>query len=306
MKSVSISVIIVNYNVTTEVDECLASLLKYGKDLDLEIIVIDNNSPDRSIENLKQKYPEINFQFMKENLGYSKANNLGVQLSRFDYILLLNPDTVLIEDFITPIIRFAENNNSTGACGPMLLYKDHRYQYSNGFRIGYFYEAAEAFMFINYYRKFLKWIYRKHYSEKIPFEVNWMSGACLLMKKEIFSKVGGFNTEYFMNYEDIDLCKRIDEIGYRNYYFPGLHCIHLDQTSQKRDYERFTFSRYTSRLIYAKNNYNIFKKNVIRLIHVLGLIFRLATVKLFYKNKEMQQRKKGYYRAFLLYLGFRK
>lgn len=299
-----VSVIIVNYNVTKEVDNSIASILQFSKGKDIEIIVVDNNSPDRDIKLLENKYPGVRFIFMNENLGYAKANNYGVQISKKNNILLLNPDTVMIEDFLTEMESFTAKDPNAGACGPMLLYKDHSFQFSNGYRLGIIYEAAEAFMFINLYRKLLKALNKKKYNGKAPFPVNWMSGACLFMRKEVFDTAGGFNTDYFLNYEDIDLGNKIASLGYVNYYFPYLKCIHLDQTSQKRDYEKFTLSRYTSRLIYSKNNYGFLKALIIRMLHIEGLIIRILLIGIFYKGREKEQRKKGYLKALKLYSGF--
>lgn len=304
MKKIQLSVIIVNYNVAVEIEESIRSIYGNLSKIDLDIIVIDNNSPDRSIEKLANKFPDIRLLLYKENYGYSKANNIGVSLSKYETILILNPDTVLIEDFVTPIVTYIDNSERTGVCGPMLLYKDRNFQSSNGLKLGIVYETAEALMFINYYRKLIRWIQRNKYNSNTPFKVNWMSGACFIVKKDIFLSVGGFNTEYFMNYEDIDICKRISDAGYYNYYFPFLKCIHLDQTSQKRDYEKFTLSRYSSRLMYAKNNYNTVTRFIVRIIHVSGLILRLFTVGYFYEGREKVQRQSGYKKALKLYLGF--
>ncbi len=299
----AVSIIIVNYNVTNEVDGCIRSIYEYASKIEKEIIVVDNNSPDRSIELLKDKYPEVRFEFMKDNLGYSKGNNYAVKLSKYENILLLNPDTLMIEDFLSPMEQFVNENNNAGACGPMLLYKDLRFQFSNGYKLGIIYEAAEAFMFIGIYRKLLKKLNKKKYLSDKPFRVNWMSGSCLFMRKDVFNKAGGFNCDYFLNYEDIDLGNKLVSLGFINYYFPGHHCIHLDQTSQKRNYEKFTNSRYESRLIYSKNNYGFLKAILVRIIHILGLIFRLLFAPLFYHGREKTERKKGYYKSLKLYLG---
>jgi len=296
-----VSVIVVNYNVTEEVENCINSIYEKVLNTQVEIIVIDNNSADRGIEQLKNKFPEVRFEFLKENLGYAKANNYGVQLSKYENILLLNPDTILIEDFISPLDEFVNENPKAGACGPMLLYKDLTFQFSNGYRLGLIYETAEAFMIINLYRKMLKWVNKKKYLANRPFIVNWMSGACLFMRKEVFNRAEGFNTTFFLNYEDIELCKRINDFGYINYYFPYLKCIHLDQASQKKNWESFTHSRYVSRLIYAENHYNKLTRFTVKIIHILGLFLRLLIVNFVYLEDEKLQRTRGYKKSLKLY-----
>jgi GT2 family glycosyltransferase len=297
-----VSIIIVNYNVANEVRFCLKSIYKYFDKIDYEVIVVDNNSSDRTIETVGKEFPNVRFELLTENLGYSKANNYASQISKYDFLLFLNPDTVVIEDFLSPIIEFVNSNKNVGACGPMLLYKDMSFQNSTGRKLGYIYEAAEALMLINYYRKILNLLNRHKFKIQNSFQVYWMSGACLFIKKDVFIKAKGFNAEYFLNYEDIDLCNKINLMGYKNYYFPYLKCIHLDQTSQKRDFERFTLSRYESRLIYSRNNYSDFKAFLIRIIHILGLFLRLIFVKFVYKEDEKLQRFRGYKKSLKLYL----
>lgn len=294
----SISVVIVNYNVTHEIADCIVSVKRILIDIDIEIIVVDNFSPDRSILELQEQFPDIVFILLEKNYGYAKANNIGVQKSTKPYILLLNPDTIIIEDFVSPIIDFFLINSNVGVCGPQLIYADRSYQSSTGKEMGIIYEAAEAFMFINLFRNMYESYIKKNISKIM--KVNWLSGACLVMSKDLFNKVGGFNTQYFLNYEDIDLCKRIEDIGFSNYYFPFLKCIHLDQTSQKKNYESLVFSRYRSRLIYAKYHYNIIQKTIVNILHIIGLIARLLLTPIVYKDDEMKQRFRGYRKALKL------
>lgn len=301
-----ISIIIVNYNVTSELDNCINSILQYTKDIECEILVVDNNSQDRSVELLQQKYPEVKFFFLYNNIGFSRANNFAAEKSKAEYLLILNPDTIFIEDFINPIINYIETHSNTGACGPMLLYKDLSYQNSAGSRMGLFYETAEALFYINHYRKFKKFLNSKRYKRTHPFKVGWMSGACILLKRALYNEIGGFNSEYFLNYEDLDFCNRVENKGYVNLYFPHLKCIHLDQTSQKRDYEAFVYSRYVSRLIYDKYHYNFLKRFWVRLIHIIGIILRLIFVNFIYSNQEKIQRRRGYYKSLILYFGINK
>ena len=140
-----VSIIIVSYNVCGELDECINSIFQVLKNIEFEILVVDNNSPDRKVENLQQKYPNAKFYFLNENLGFSMANNYAVQKSKSKYILILNPDTKFTEDFITPIIQFIENHDNVGACSPMLLNQDLTYQNSAGNRMGFFYETEGGF-----------------------------------------------------------------------------------------------------------------------------------------------------------------
>src|ERR1035441_8093505 len=120
MSYIKTTIIIVNYNVTDEIRNSLHSIFASIKN-DFEVIVVDNNSPDRNIESLKNLFPDVKFHFLSENLGFAKANNYAVKYSEGEYLVFLNPDTILIEDFITPIKSYMENHPIAGVCGPVLL-----------------------------------------------------------------------------------------------------------------------------------------------------------------------------------------
>ncbi len=297
-----VSIIIVNYNVSDEIKLCIDSIYSNLEKVDFEIIVIDNNSPDRKIHDLKDIFPKTRFKFLENNIGFARANNYGVKLAYYDNILLLNPDTILTQDFVTPILEFINSNHLAGACGPILVYENLSFQNSTGRKMGLFYETAEAFMFIGIYRKIIALGNRKKIKSGKPFKVSWLSGACIILKKKIFEQLDGFDTDFFLNYEDIDLCIRIEESGYKNFCFPSLKCIHLDQTSQKREYSKLVYNRYCSRLIYSKKHYGMFKRLLIRMIHIIGIIIRLASVSFFYKAREKTERFAGYKKSLILYL----
>lgn len=299
----TVAVIIVNYNSTMELFHCLDSIDNHLSNLPLEIIVIDNNSQDKSLINIPPAYRNVKINFLDGNIGYSKANMIGVYNSSSQYLLFLNPDTEVVEDCISPIIDFIKDNPKTGACGPMLLNRDMTYQNSAGSKIGLFYEVAEAFILINIFRKLGKFILNKKFKANMPFEVGWVSGACLLIKREVFEKVNGFNKDYFLNYEDIDLCRKLVDAGYKNYYFPNLKCIHLALASQSKNYENLVLDRYKSRLIFSNLHYSSFIKYLVRIIHVLGLLFRLIILFFYKPTTELKQRWIGYKKSLYLYIG---
>jgi len=297
-----LTIIIINYNVCNEVDNCLESIYKLLKNIDFEVIVVDNNSPNRDILALESKYPQVNFEFLNENLGFGKANNYGINISKGKYILFLNPDTVIVQDFVSPIVDFIKNNKSAGACGPMLVYEDLNFQNSFGNRMGLLYETAEAFMFISAYRKLFRLLRKKDILAGNVIEVGWLSGACILIKTDLVKKVNGFDADYFLNYEDIDLCRKVEELGYNNYYFPAYKCIHLDHSSQNKNYENLVLTRYESRLVYSSKHYGIFSRSFVFCVHVIGILFRILTISFFFKGSEKSQRRRGYIQALKLYL----
>ena len=300
----NLDIIIVNYNTADNVLHCIDSFKKNKRHIKSNIIIVDNNSTDESIKNNNFYSREVKFLSLNANLGFAKANNIGVQNSDTEYICFLNPDTIVLEDFITPIIDYIKSNDNAGACAPMLVYENNSYQASSGFSMGFFYEFMEAFMLIGIYRKIKEMSYKKKAKANKPIKVGWVSAACLVIKKSVFNKVGGFTEDFFLNYEDIDLCKKLENHGFENYYFPHLKCVHLDHKSFDKNYELLVYSRYQSRLIYSKLHYNMFLSLIVRFMHILGLLLRLIFVNVSYSGTERIGRKNGYKKSMSLYLNF--
>lgn len=300
MNKITTSIILVNYNVTQELHNCLCSIYEIIKD-DFEVIVVDNNSPDRDIQSFKDLFPDVKFCYLSENLGFAKANNYAAEYALGEYLVFLNPDTILIDDFISPIISFLKGHPLVGACGPVLLNKDKSFQDSTGIELGYIYELSEAFMLIRFLRKIYNLWFHFKIKRHDPFEIKWLSAACLLISKKIFYDVGKFNSEFFLNYEDIDFCIRLRALGYKNICFPDLRCIHLDQKSQTKNLTNFMVNRYKGRLVYAKYHYNPIKRNIIRCLHIIGILVRILISKLFYKGTEYLNRTEGYKISLKLY-----
>ncbi|NOS86109.1 MAG: glycosyltransferase family 2 protein [Ignavibacteria bacterium] len=296
----AIDIIIVNYNVQDQLSKCVDSIKR--KISNSSIIIVDNNSPDRSIENISQKFPEVKFYPLSSNLGFAKANNIGAKLSDSEYLCFLNPDTIVTEDFISPIVNFINKDPQVGVCAPMLVYEDGSYQSSSGFKMGVWYDFLEASYLIGLIRKSKKQKHLKIEKSMLPVEVGWVSGACMILKRSVFEQVGGFSEDYFLNYEDIDLCRKIEDAGYNNYYFPSYKCTHLDHKSFDKNYELLVLSRYQSRLIYAWLHYNFLQRIVSRFLHINGIIIRLFAVNIFYAGSERRSRLSGYFKALFLYL----
>jgi hypothetical protein len=296
----AIDIIIVNYNVQDQVSKCVDSIKL--KTTGSFINIIDNNSENRDAESLFLKYHEVKFRQLNANLGFAKANNIGAKLTDSEYLCFLNPDTIVTEDFITPIINFINKDPQAGVCAPMLVYEDGSYQSSSGFKMGVWYDFLEASYLIGLIRKSKKQKYLKTEKSMLPVEVGWVSGACMIVKRSIFEHVGGFSEDYFLNYEDIDLCRKIEDAGYTNFYFPSYKCTHLDHKSFDRNYELLVLSRYQSRLIYARLHYNFLQRIVSRFLHINGIIIRLFAVNIFYSGNERRSRLSGYLKALFLYL----
>jgi GT2 family glycosyltransferase len=300
-----ISIIIINYHTSEYVRNCILSVINCVNRPELEFIIVNNDPSDSTLNDVLKDLPQTSLIESRHNIGFGAANNLAVKNTDSEYVAFINPDTLLIEDFLSPIIEFISQNRFAGACAPMLLYENGGYQNSSGFRMGPFYEILEAFMIIPLYREIAAKRYLKITGTEKFHKVGWLSGACMIMKRKVFVEVGGFDESFFLNYEDIDLCRRLEDKGYENFYFPDLRCTHLDHRSFDVNYEFLVFTRYQSRKIYASNHYSRFTRIIVHLAHILGLLLRLILVNFKYKNVELSGRRAGYLKSLKLFLGIK-
>jgi len=208
-----ISIIVVNYNSYKYVNELLISLKLYEEDIwhAIQIIIVDNNSnieEKKNLEQLNKQFDNLKIIYNQENLGFGVANNIGVYYAEAELLLFLNADTIIIKQFIIDLINKMEEYNSD-VLGLQLLNSDLSIQKSCGY-----FPSIRQFIFemlslnkINYLKKITKPLV--YYIEDECEEVDYVSGACFLIKKCLFENIGGFDKEYFMYFEETDLCKKV-------------------------------------------------------------------------------------------------
>ncbi len=228
-----VSVVIVNYNVRYFLELCIKSVQAALKKVDGEIIVVDNNSSDNSLEFLTKNYPEVALIANKENTGFSKANNQGVAIAKGEYILILNPDTVIPEDTIEKLLYFYQKNENIGMITAKLIDGSGKFlpESKRGLPTP---KVAFKKMFGVSHPKKGKY-YATHLDENQSGSIEILVGAFMFLKKEIYTEVGGFDTDYFMYGEDIDLSYKILKEGYQNYYYPSVQVIHYKGESTVKD-----------------------------------------------------------------------
>ncbi|MFA5247685.1 MAG: glycosyltransferase family 2 protein [Patescibacteria group bacterium] len=206
----NLSVVIVNYKSKDKTAKCLESLnrAEWG-DLSFEIIVVDNNSGD-DLSSFKNVYPEIKIIKSEKNLGMGGGNNLGVKNSLGEFILILNPDTIVQPDAILKLFNYIKNNQDIGIIGPKLLNTDGSLQYSCLRFPKIYTPILRRTFFGSLAPKSVDNFLMKEYNHEVMREVDWLMGSCLLVRREIFVKDGFlFNEKFFMYFEDIDLCRRV-------------------------------------------------------------------------------------------------
>ena len=225
-----LSVIIINYNVKDLLNQCLISVQNAISGIENEIIVVDNNSNDGSQELLTTSFKQIKFHFLKENIGFAKACNLGYKNSSGEFVLFLNPDTIISPNCFQQCISFFETSIDAGAIGLRMI--DGKGKFLKEAKRGFPSPTASFFKlfgFANIFprsKTFAKY-YSGHLPEKETNPVDVLSGAFMMIRKNVLEKVDGFDEDFFMYGEDIDLSYRITNAGYKNYYLGSITITHL-------------------------------------------------------------------------------
>jgi GT2 family glycosyltransferase len=236
-----LSVIILNYNVRFFLEQCISSVLKAIADLDAEIIVVDNNSSDDSIAMLREKFPTIICIANKKNFGFPKGNNIGVEVAKGEFLCILNPDTVVAEDTFTKIFNFVTSSAvempslKLGIIGCKLI--DGRGNFLPESKRGVptpFVALTKIFGLYKISNLFGKY-YAQHLKENENGKVAILVGAFMVLKREVYLQVGGFDENCFMYSDDIDLSYSVLKLGLDNYYFADTTVIHYKGESTLKD-----------------------------------------------------------------------
>lgn len=306
MDSIIVSVIIVNYNTYDLLINCINSIYDQTKDVSFEIIIVDNASSDGSENKVKENFPEIIFIQSGENIGFGRANNLGIQRAVGKYVLLLNSDTILLNNSIKVFLEFYEKNNNIfekiGAVGGELLKID---RCSRNHSSQYFPKIVDEFKtLINaLFFKLTKKIAYKFNDEAILTEtetykeVDYVTGADLFISKSLLLEFGCFDNNFFMYFEETDLQKRLVNAGYRNYLISGTKIIHYEGASfNKKTSGNRIYMLDQSRFYYYKKHENIIFYVVFRFFYFLLTLPLLFDIRLSYSIRG---------KLFLLRLGFK-
>jgi len=254
-----LSIVIVNYNVRYFLEQCLHSLQKARNGLETEVFVIDNNSVDGSVRMVREKFPEVHLIENKENQGFSRANNQAIRLSQGEYILLLNPDTMVEDDTLVKVVRFMDTHADAGALGVKML--DGKGKFLPESKRGLPSPSVAFFKIFGFSALFprsrLFGKYHLGYLDKEKTHcVDVLAGAFMLLRKKVLEKTGLLDEAFFMYGEDIDLSYRITQAGYRNYYYPGTRIIHYKGESTKKSSLNYVFLFYNAMIIFAKKHFS--------------------------------------------------
>lgn len=256
-KALKLSVIIVSYNVKHYLEQCLLSLKRAVGDIETEVFVVDNHSRDGSVEYLSERFPEVNFIASNHNLGFSRANNMAIRQCVGEYVLLLNPDTIVAEGTISQVLEFMDGHPKAGGVGVKMLKTDGVAAMES--RRGLptpmtsFYKMSglcnrypESRRFGRYYMSYLSW-------DK-PVQIEVISGAFFMLRHEALRKAGLLDEDFFMYGEDIDLSYRLLKAGYENWYVPA-DILHYKGESTQRSSFHYVHVFYEAMLIFFRKHY---------------------------------------------------
>ncbi|MDA7803200.1 glycosyltransferase [Crocinitomix sp.] len=272
-----LSVIIVNYNVEFFLEQCLNSVYAALKHVEGEVFVVDNNSIDGSLEMVAEKFPNVQLIANKDNAGFSKANNQALKIAKGEYHLLLNPDTIVEEDTFQKVVQFMDEHPDAGGLGVKMI--DGKGNFLPESKRGLptpkdaFYKIFGLSRLFPKTKRFGR--YHLSYLDKDKtHEIEILSGAFMLMRKEALDKVGLLDEAFFMYGEDIDLSYRIVLGGYKNYYYPETRIIHYKGESTKKSSVNYVFVFYNAMIIFAKKHFSSKNARIYSFLINLAIYFR--------------------------------
>lgn len=280
VKEIKLSIIIVGFNIKEYVILCLRSILAQEPSFPFEIIYVDNCSTDGTVPLLKNLSFKIKILEMKKNLGFARANNFAAKESGGEYLLFLNPDTEIFDDSLTRMVTYLEKHPEIGILGPKLVNnRKMDLQISSVGRLDSL-TALFAFSFLNKYfpnNSFSRKYFLSDWDRNSIKEVGVVSGAAILINKDLFKKIGGFDEQYFMYFEENDLCLAVEKLGKKVVYFPEAKIIHYLSRATAKVPQLAKNRFFESRYHFFKKHFGFLKAIIIN--SLLRLFEKLTDVK---------------------------
>jgi len=257
---VELSIVIVNWNTRDLLVQCLESVYAHSPDGEFEVFVVDNASTDGSAQMVRERFPQVQLIENSENVGFARANNQVITLAKGRYVLLLNSDAIVLPGAISAMVMFMKQHARIGVLGPALLDEEENVQPS--------------------WAKFPTiWSELRgvHHRDREPFldptqsgqpveayQVDWMAGACLLVRKEAIEQVGLMDERFFLYSEETDWCWRIKAAGWHNVYYPQARVMHFEGSSSAQDLSRTYFFLYHSKILYMHKHFGVWRAALLR------------------------------------------
>jgi GT2 family glycosyltransferase len=267
-----LSIIIVNWNVRLLLERCLSSLMAGCNGLQCQVIVVDSASADGSVEMVRQRFPQVQLLASGANLGFSKGNNWGVAHSSGRYILLLNPDTEVQGNALLTMLSYMDQHTDVGVLGPKLVFPDHHVQPSRR----RFPTLATTFLESTLLQQWfprnpiLARYFVQDRGDNEVQDVDWLVGACLLLRRQAWEQVGDLDEEFFMYSEELDWCRRAKVTGWRVVYLPTASVVHHEGQSSAQVVPARHIYFQSSKVRYVEKYHGVAASEVLR-------VFLLAT-----------------------------
>ncbi|MBP9648880.1 MAG: glycosyltransferase family 2 protein [Paludibacteraceae bacterium] len=261
---IAVSIVIVNYNTATLTEGAILSICQYTTDIDYEIIVVDNASSD-TISAIASSYPnKVRLVLLPENIGFGRANNEGLKVAKGRNILFLNPDTLLLNNAVKILSDFLDQHPTVGVCGANLYAEDgtpiHSYMPSLPSPMWEFNSLVGNLIFAVLYGK-----NEQFNHTELPLKVGYITGADMMVRRDVLEQCGAFDADFFMYYEETELTYRIEKAGFISMSIPSAHIVHLEGQSIDTNQRRELLKSISRRLYYAKTQSKIalFTANVL-------------------------------------------
>lgn len=268
-----------NYNVSAFLEQALASAVKAMRGIEGEIYVVDNHSVDDSVAMVKAKFPQVKLIENQDNVGFAKANNQAIRISTGEYVLLLNPDTLVEEDTFSKCIDFMDATPECGGLGVKMVDGQGRFLPESKRGIPYpsssFYKLFGLSKLFPKSKKFGAY-HATYIGEDETHEVEVLAGAYMMLRQSVLDEVGLLDEDYFMYGEDIDLSYRILKGGYKNYYFPQTRIIHYKGESTKKGSLNYVYVFYKAMQIFAKKHFSANNAKIFNVAVDAAIWFRAA------------------------------
>ncbi len=271
-----LTVVVVNWNVRDLLRRCLHSVLAHA--IRLEIIVVDNASSDGSAAMVRAEFPSVRLIANEENRGFTAATNQGLALAQGRYLLLLNPDTEVVGDALATMVHYMDAHPKVGALGPQLRYPDGSRQPSRRRFPTFATALVESTVIQEWWRdnRFLRRYYMADTPDDAIQAVDWVVGACLLVRREVYDQVGGLDEGFFMYSEELDWCRRIKEAGWQVVYLPTATIIHHEGRSSEQVVPARHIHFQSSKVRYFRKHHGALQAGLLRRFLLATYLYQLV------------------------------
>ena len=284
VRDIDVSMIVVNWNTREILRKCLESLCNHTRNISFEIIVVDNGSSDGSAEAVEKGFPQVKLIRNQENLGFARANNIGIRASTGRYLCLMNSDIFVLNGCLKKLLEFMDQSLNVGMSGPRLLNRDHIFQPSCRYFPSIWNNLCHALALNRLFPKssFFSDSLMKHWKHDTVQSVDVLPGCLWMVRREALDQVGLLDERFFIYGEDVDWCKRFHDHGWDVVFYPDAEAIHYHGASSASAPVRFFLEMQRADLQYWKKHHGRFKQFCYALINFLRHMIRLLTFGIIY------------------------